>query len=466
MPLIAAAVLSVSLGAGVSARPDYVRLLAVLAVVAALGRWKSGVLVGVLALLVLNGVPFVNVDPSATGGNAYDDVTFVALLSVLAVCAAANWKEASRDRIVGAACAWAVVYLVWLGWEMTRSVGPDESLFSAVKFGRDFVFLGFLVPLGLAGIRRREHLVGLAMTLGAGAALYAIGQILSVVLGLGLPWLVHIGKTASFDGLIRIYAPMNDLLIAAFPFAVGTALLGPRNVRRWAAALAVLTGIANALSFTRAVYASEAVALLLVALLYGTRAGWEGARIRRVALVGATGIALAVALVGGGASGSSDAPLHAVVARTQLGLSDVADQSGNVGYRLRQARYEAQAVGGHWLAGRALRTPNAFWVQGERNGSLRNSDLGAFSTLATLGVIGLILIFLPVVAGLLFTLRERGPIAFGGAMYLGAAMIGSITLATLSSVSGILVIGCVLVLCFNWTAASRSGADCRPAGSV
>ena len=101
------------------------------------------------------------------------------------------------------------------------------------------------------------------------------------------------------------------------------------------------------------------------------------------------------------------------------------DQSGNVGYRLRQARYEAQAVGGHWLAGRALRTPNSFWVQGERNGSLRNSDLGAFSTLATLGLIGLILIFLPVVAALLFTLRERGPVAFGGAMYLGAAIIGS-----------------------------------------
>lgn len=466
MPLIAAAVLSVSLGAAVSTRPDYVVAVAVLAAATTLGRWNRGVLVGVLAVLVLNGVPFVNVDPNATGGNAYDDVTFVALLAVLAVCAAANWNEASRDRIVKAACAWSAVYLAWLGWQLTRSVGPDESLVSAVKFGRDFVFLGFLIPLGLAGIRRREHLAGLAMTLGAAAALYAIGQILSVAVGLGLPWLVHVGKTASFDGVVRIYAPMNDLLIATFPIAIGIALLGPRNARPWAAGLAVLTGIANALSFTRAVYASETVALLLVALLYGARAGWEGARIRRVALVGATAIALAVVLVGGAASGSSDAPLQAVVARTQLGFSDVADQGGNVGYRLRQAQYEAQAVGGHWLAGRGLLTPASFWVQGERNGSVRNSDLGAFSTLATLGVIGLILIFLPVVAGLSFTLRERGPIAFGGAMYLGAALIGSITLATLSSVSGILVMGSVLVLCFNWSAASRSAADCRPVGPV
>jgi hypothetical protein len=463
LPLATAAVLSVCVGAAVSARPDYVAALVVLVGAAVLGRWNRGVLAGGLALLVLNGLPLVNVEPSATGGNVFDDVTFVALLAVLAACAAANWKEASRDWIVTAACAWAGLYLLWVGSEAARSVGPDESLYSAVKFGRDLVFFGFFVPLGLAGLRRREHLLGFAITLGAGAGLYAVGQILNVALGLGLHWLVHIGKTASFDGLVRIYAPMNDLLIAAFPMAIGTALLGPRKARPWAAGLAVLTGIANALSFTRAVYASETVALLIVGLIYGIRAGWEGARIRRTALVGTACIAVAVALLGGAATGQSGTPLQAVVARTQLGFSDVGDQGGNVGYRLRQARYEAQAVGGQWLTGRGLRTSSSFWVQGERNGSLRNSDLGAFSTLATLGVIGVILIFLPVVAGLVFTLRQRGPVAFGGAMYLGAAIIGSITLATLSSVSGILVVGSVLVLCFNWTADARSATDGPPA---
>ena len=465
LALVVAAVLSVAVGTAVGTRPQLVATVGVVSAAAMLGRWNRGVLAGVLALMVLNGVPFINVDPSATGANPLDDVTFVALLAVLAICAAANWKEASRDRVVAIACVWAVVYLLWLGWEMTTSVGPGESLFSALKFGRDFVFFGWLLVLGLAGIRRREHLLGLAVTLAAGAGLYAIGQILSVALGLGLPWLLHIGKTASFDGLVRIYAPMNDLLIAAFPMAIGTALLGPRNVRPWAAGLALLTGVANALSFTRAVYASETAALLLVGLLYGIRAGWEGARIRRAALIGVTCIALVLVLAGGAASGGKGTPLQAVVTRTELGFSDVADQSGNVGYRLRQARYEAQAVGGHWLIGRGLRTPGSFWVQGERNGSLRNSDLGAFSTIATLGLVGLILIFAPVVTGLLFALRERGPIAFGCAMYLGAAIIGSITLATLSSVSGLLVVGSVLILCFNWTGA-RSATDGHPAAPV
>ena len=456
LPLVSAAVLSVLVGAAVSTRPNYFAGVVALAGAAAVGRWNRGVLAAVIALLVLNGVPFVNVLPSATGGNVFDDVAFVALLAVLAVGAVANWREASRDWVAAGAAAWAAVYLLWLVLETTAAIGVNESLFSAVKFGRDFVFFGFLLPLGLAALRRREHLIGFGLTLGAGAGLYAVGQILSVVLGLGLRSLVHIGKTASFDGLVRIYAPMNDLIIAAFPIAVGIALLGPRRARPGAAGLAVLTGVANALSFTRAVYASETAALLLVALAYGIRAGWEGARIRRAALLAVGCIALAVTIASGASSGHSGTPLEAVAARTELGLTDIEDQSGNVGYRLRQARYEAQAMGGHWLVGRGLRTPSSLWVEGERDGSLRNSDLGAFSVLATTGVVGLILVYFPVIAGLLLTLRERGPIAFGGAMYLGAAIIGSITLATLSSVSGLLVVGCVLVLCVNWNAAAIS----------
>ena len=459
MALVGALALSLAVGAAVTERPEYVAGVVVLIAAVVVGRWNRGVLAGGLALLVLNGIPFINVQPSATGGNVLDDVAFAALLVFLAGCAAANSREASRDWVVTAACVWAVVYLLWWFWETERSVGANESLFAAVKFGRDFMYFGLLVPLALAGLRRRDHLLGFAAVLGAGAALYSIGQILSVVLGLGLPWLVHIGKTASFDGVVRIYAPMNDLIIAAFPMALGAALLGPSAARRPAATLALLTGVANALSFTRAVYASETVALLLVGLVYCIRAGWEGTRVRRAGMVAIACIAVAVAVASGTGSSQSSSPLEAVVARTELGFTNVQDQSGNVGYRFRQASYVSQVVNGRWLVGVGLRTPGSLWVQGERDGSIRNSDLGSFSILATMGVIGFLLIYAPVLAGLLFALRERGPVAFGAAMYLGAAIIGSITLATLSSVSGILVVGSVLTLCLNW-----DHCDAQPLG--
>lgn len=471
MALVAAIAVSVAVGAAVTVRLEYLAGVVALGAAVIVGRWNRGVLAGGLALLVLNGIPFINVQPSATGGNVLDDVAFAALLVFLAGCAAANSREASRDWMVAAACVWGVVYLLWWFWETERSVGANESLYAGVKFGRDFMYFGFLLPLALAGLRRRDDLLGFALTLGTGAALYSIGQILSVVLGLGLPWLVHIGKTASFDGVVRIYAPMNDLIIAAFPIALGVALLGPSEARRRAAVLALLTGVANALSFTRAVYASETVALLLVGLVYCIRAGWEGARVRHAASVAFAVIAIAVAVAGGTGSSQSSTPLQAVVARTELGFTNVQDQSGNVGYRLRQARYVEQVVNGQWLVGVGLRTPGSLWVQGERDGSIRNSDLGSFSILATMGVIGLILVYLPVLAGLVLVLRERGPLAFGGAMYLGAAIIGSITLATLSSVSGVLVVGCVLTLCLNWDhrdhhLAELDPADARQAGAA
>jgi hypothetical protein len=65
---------------------------------------------------------------------------------------------------------------------------------------------------------------------------------------------------------------------------------------------------------------------------------------------------------------------------------------------------------------------------------------------------------MPPIAGLVYLLRRRRSfVQYGGAMYLGAALIGSITLATMSSVYGLLVLGSMLALCLNWTALERDG---------
>lgn len=44
-------------------------------------------------------------------------------------------------------------------------------------------------------------------------------------------------------------------------------------------------------------------------------------------------------------------------------------------------------------------------------------------------------------------------------MYLGAALIASITLGTVAGLAGLLTLGSVLVLCLNWTALEEPAYD-------
>jgi hypothetical protein len=92
-----------------------------------------------------------------------------------------------------------------------------------------------------------------------------------------------------------------------------------------------------------------------------------------------------------------------------------------------------------------------------REGSIRNDDLGSLNIVMTMGLIGLILAYIPPVAGLIYLLRRRyGFVQYGGAMYLGAALIASITLGTVAGLAGLLTLGAMLVLCLNWTALEES----------
>ena len=92
-------------------------------------------------------------------------------------------------------------------------------------------------------------------------------------------------------------------------------------------------------------------------------------------------------------------------------------------------------------------------MPGLREGSIRNDDLGSLSILVTMGLIGLILAYIPPVAGLIYLLRRRYSfVQYGGAMYLGAALIASITLGAVATLPGLLTLGSMLVICLNWTA--------------
>ena len=230
-----------------------------LGAVAAIAWWNRGVLTGILVLLLLEGVPFINTGAGSSAGagaNAASDAAFVVLVVFLAIWAFDSTRNRAQDRIAILASTWASCYFAWWLYK-TVAASPGIPVLSAVSYGREFFGFSLFFPLALLALRRRPHLVGFAITLAVGAAIFSVGQIVEQLAHADLSWLIHIIKTNEFEGLTRIYSKMGALLTAAFPMALAATLLGPKAWRRGAMLLTVLTGLADALSFTRATYASE-----------------------------------------------------------------------------------------------------------------------------------------------------------------------------------------------------------------
>jgi hypothetical protein len=423
------------------------------------GWWNRGVLAGALVLLLLNGIPFVNTrlsTVSGTGANVFADIVFAAIVALLTLSALGRTRNLRQDRIANRALVWGALFLGWWGFKIIVE-SPGVPILPAISYGRDFLYFAVFLPLALFGIRRRSHLIGFAAILIAGVVVFSLGQVGEQVFHTPLNWLIHVEKVRDFEGILRIYAPMNAALIAAFPMALAAMVLAPKPWQRRAIPLAVLTGLANALTFVRAVYVSELVALFVISLIWAIGTGWRPRRIRNTFAVGIAVVVFGVAVAGSGTSSNigSPSPIQAIVARTELGISNVKGESGSVGYRLQQAHRELEVLGGNAVTGLGFLNPTYHYVPGLRGGSIRDSDLGSLSIVMTMGLVGLLLAYAPLIAALIYLLRRRyGYIQYGGAMYLGVALVGSITLTTISSVSGLLVLGSTLAFYLNWTAAS------------
>jgi hypothetical protein len=421
-------------------------------------RRNDGVVAALLVLLLLDGLPLISMNQSSreAGANTLGDLIFLLLVGLLGASMLRRERGLPRDKLTRWAFVWGAAYLGWWTFKVVAK-SPGVPLMSAVSFGRDFMYFALLLPLALGALRRREQLVGFACTLGAAAGLYSLGLIAQQFTHAELAWLVHAEKTGTFEGLPRVYAPMNDLLIAAFPLAFAASLLGPRQARRWCAALAFLTGLGNLLTFTRAVYVSEILALVVISALWAARSR----RVRRVlALLAALACATVILGTSSPTGGASTSPVKAVLSRVELAVTSAEEQNGTVAVRVRQTDRELQVLGSHWLAGLGFLSPAYHYFWGLREGSIRDDDLGSLNIIMTMGVIGLVLAYLPAVLGLAYLLkRRRGFAQYGGAMYLLTALVGSITLGTLSSVSGLLVLASGLVFCLNWSALVEPAAD-------
>ncbi len=245
--------------------------------------------------------------------------------------------------------------------------------------------------------------------------------------------------------------------------AFAAMLIGPKRWRRGATALTVLTGLALALSFIRAIYVGELVGLAIISFHLGKGNHLGGSAYPLRVHFCLLGVVLALALVGGGTTttANSSSPVQVVAARAALGLTDVETGGGTAGYRLREAHLELGVLGGNWLAGLGFLHPSYRYFAGLPEGAIKNGDLGSLSVLMTMGIIGLILAYIPPVVGLIYLLRRRyGAVQYGGAMYLVAAIVGSITLGAVSTLPGLMVLGSRPRLLYQLDDAHAIGGEC------
>jgi hypothetical protein len=105
-------------------------------------------------------------------------------------------------------------------------------------------------------------------------------------------------------------------------------------------------------------------------------------------------------------------------------------------------------LGGNWLAGLGFVSPSSHYYFGLPNGSIRDPDLGVLNAVMTMGVIGAVLIYVPVLGTLSHILKRvsaKGPgvryewLSYGGAIWIVATLTSSATLVTLFSPGGLVL---------------------------
>lgn len=433
-----------------------VLLIAPLAAGVALVALKQrGAFIGLIVLAAMNGIPFFDTSPYvASRLNIADVAVFVLLAAALA------WifteREQYRPTRAGQmiSCA-GVALLLWWGWTVVRTLSDGYGPFTrAASFGRDFAFFALLlIVLPYVRLSSRQIAVMLGV-LTVGVCVFAIGQIM-IAIGLGSPGsLVHFQFTLSESGLTRVYANMTDLVTAGAAVSIMAALLAPqRRLRLTAIPVALLLSTSTVVQLTRARWIGLVIGLLFVAVWLVLRGEEPLARLlrRRLGLtLGVLGVVLAVVLLltPGIFSGGT------VVHRLLSVFSTIQSGSGTIHIREVASKSMTTYLGGSWLGGLGFISPSAHYFFGLPLGSIRDTDLGVLNAVMTMGVIGAVLIYLPVVIMLVFCLRSSagveappyGWLRYGGAVWIVGTLASSVTLVTLFSAGGLVLSAVFLTL--------------------
>ena len=434
-----------------------------------IARYWPGPFVALMVLVIMNGVPVVDLSTRIVGSFGIQDC------AVLALAAGLYWYRGEivggrERRVARIAAIWSACFVAWWVITFARSILLDGiPIRYAASYGRDFLYFAIVLPLVVRArlpLRSVRHGAWLLM---AGVVAFAVGQIVSSLGGHELSWLVHPTLSAETSGQLRLYSPMSTAVSTSLIFVAAWLVAGGVSRHRVpAAALVTLLAVSVALQLTRSNYAAMVVALVTGVAVHSIRGGSFTAVIVRVAMavlvVTVAVIALGTANVGN--SGIGGVASH-VAERAESGISAVSNSSGTFGYRTNLDAKMLHVLGSQWPIGLGFLDPTAHYVAGLPEGALRNTDVGVFNALMTMGVVGALLIYAPLLYGFVELLRaaggwrrlglsERRWIAYGGAAWIAWALFGSWNLVVLFSVTGLVVTALVLGWLAQATAMART----------
>jgi hypothetical protein len=226
--------------------------------------------------------------------------------------------------------------------------------------------------------------------------------------------------------------------------------------------------VSTVLQLTRARWIGIVIALALISVwfIFNNDARVAALLRRRLGVMIAAllvvGVAVVLAVPGVLSGGTVIDRLSSVFTEFQSG-------GGTVAIRESVTRSMTAILGDKWPAGLGFISPTAHYFVGLPEGSIRDSDVGVLNAVMTMGAIGAALIYLPVFAMLISCLRraprERnayGWMRLGGAIWILATLISSVTLVTLFSPSGLAMTAVLLtVLAHPSVSEPRSAVNAR-----
>jgi hypothetical protein len=422
---------------------------------------------GVVAAVVLAGVldlyPGISLQYARVGGGLVGQDLLVALLVMLLAFAPARSRQLTPPGRAGRAMFWLAAGLAfWWAITILRTLGTTSSTITvALNFGKDFLFLAMLLPLAYRALRddrfRRDVLIVTFCLVAYAAVTQSI-----VAIGLNdLPQLVHPLRALETMHGRRLYTISIDL-IAIVTVASAAAVIATRprpTLLRWTlGAVAVAGALATVLALTRALYLGLALGVL--AALAASTASSRALRAR--ALMVGISVVLVIVPVGAAATlvipGASSTANQAIARASSLAseFTGASDPSANtVTYRARLSADMLDALGSYFPVGLGFVDPRVKYFSQFPNGSIRNSDVGGLNALMTMGVVGMALVYAPLLY-LLWTAARRLPsVTDPNSAGLLAGSIAAITLVVATSVSlvilfrpsGVCIVAMVAGLC-------------------
>jgi hypothetical protein len=127
-----------------------------------------------------------------------------------------------------------------------------------------------------------------------------------------------------------------------------------------------------------------------------------------------------------------------------------------VGYRYDVFGALSDVLGGEWLIGLGFLHPSAHYVSGVPQGNIRNADVGFMNVLMPMGLIGLLVLYAPMVAAAFSLLpRAQDPtnsisrlewLRFGASAWLVGTIAASVTVGFLHTRSGLVLTAAIVTV--------------------